>query len=251
MTSSIPLFSAQAANAGLDLLAPVSRVIDSYWYVLGNEVKEFEREFAAYCGVSICCSVANGTDALELGLRALGIEAGDKVMLAANAGFYGSTAVHLIGAVPIYVDVDPGHLTLSIDSLRFALKTELPKAIIVTHLFGQLADIEAITVLAAEVGVPVIEDCAQAHGATRGGKRAGSYGTIGCFSFYPTKNLGALGDGGAVITSNDSIAARLNQLRQYGWGAKYRVDLKGGRNSRLASCSCSGSCRYVAGEMSC
>ncbi|MDZ7593975.1 MAG: DegT/DnrJ/EryC1/StrS family aminotransferase [Thiobacillus sp.] len=233
MTSFIPLFSAQCANAGLDLLAPVSRVIDSHWYVLGNEVKEFEREFAAYCGASICCSVANGTDALELGLRALGVEAGDKVILAANAGFYGSTAVHLIGAVPLYVDGDPRRLTLSTESLSLALKTELPKAIIVTHLYGQMADIEAITALAAEAGVPVIEDCAQAHGAARGGKRAGSYGTIGCFSFYPTKNLGALGDGGAVITSNDSIAARLGQLRQYGWGEKYRVDLKGGRNSRL------------------
>lgn len=233
MTSFIPLFSAQCANAGLDLLAPVSRVIDSHWYVLGNEVKEFEREFAAYCGASFCCSVANGTDALELGLRALGVEAGDKVMLAANAGFYGSTAVHLIGAVPLYVDVDPGHLTLSTESLSLALKSELPKAIIVTHLYGQLADIEAITTLATEAGVPVIEDCAQAHGAARGGKRAGSYGAMGCFSFYPTKNLGALGDGGAVITNDDSIAARLGQLRQYGWGAKYRVDLRGGRNSRL------------------
>lgn len=233
MDHAIPLFSAERVNAGLDLNTPTQRVIASHWYVLGNEVSSFEQEFAAYCGTSSCVSLANGTDALELGLRALDVGAGDPVMLAANAGFYGSTAVHAIGATPIYVDVDSETLTMSAGALREALGKARPKAIIVTHLYGQLADIESIVAIAGEARIPVIEDCAQSHGAARGGRRAGSFGTIGCFSFYPTKNLGALGDGGGVVTSSAELDARLRQLRQYGWRAKYHVDVSGGRNSRL------------------
>ncbi len=229
----IPLFSSRHANATIDMVTPIQRVIDSQWYVLGGEVKAFEREFSEYCGVSNCITVANGSDALELGLRAINITAGDKVMLCANAGFYGSTAVHQIGAIPCYIEIDPDTHTLSVDHLRKALKTDIPKAIIVTHLYGQLADIEAIINLATDAGIPVVEDCAQSHGAIHNGRRAGSFGIIGCFSFYPTKNLGALGDGGAIISNDDTVAAKLLQLRQYGWGAKYRVDVAGGRNSRL------------------
>ena len=232
MTTFIPLFSAEKVNAALDLISPVKRVLDNYHYILGDEVKKFEKEFAAYCGVEHCISLANGTDALELALKALDIHSGDKVVLAANAGFYGSTAVHLNGAVPHYIDIDRTTLTMSVEKLKKALKLK-PKAIIVTHLYGQLADIETIVDEANKFGVPVIEDCAQAHGAERNGRRAGSFGTIGCFSFYPTKNLGALGDGGAIVTSNGKIGKILNQLRQYGWGSKYSVDIVGGRNSRL------------------
>jgi aminotransferase EvaB len=151
--------------------------------------------------------------------------------LAANAGFYGSTAVRLIGAIPHYIDIDPTTLTLSPENLRHALDTK-PKAIIVTHLYGQLANVEPIVEAASKIGVPVIEDCAQAHGATRNGSRAGSFGTIGCFSFYPTKNLGALGDGGAVV-ENGGLAIPLKQLRQYGWSTRFQVEVPGGRNSRL------------------
>lgn len=233
MDHAIPLFSAERVNAGLDLNAPTQRVITSHWYVLGNEVSSFEQEFAAYCCTSACVSLANGTDALELGLRALDVGADDPVMLAANAGFYGSTAVHAIGATPVYIDVDPETLTMSAGALREELRKVRPKAIIVTHLYGQLADIESIAAIAGEAKIPVVEDCAQSHGAARGGRRAGSFGTIGCFSFYPTKNLGALGDGGAVVTNSAELDTRLRQLRQYGWRTKYHVDVSGGRNSRL------------------
>lgn len=232
MNQDIPLFSFRALSQP-NVTAAIQRVVDSQWYVMGAEVAAFEREFAAYCGVLNCVSVANGTDALELGLRALGVKPGDRVLAVANAGFYGSTAIHLLGATPDYIDIDPKTLTISVEHLREAIGVNVPQAIIVTHLYGQLADIETIVELAAKAGIPVIEDCAQAHGAMRSGKRAGSFGSIGCFSFYPTKNLGAMGDGGAVVTSDASLAAHLRQLRQYGWAAKYRVEMAGGRNSRL------------------
>lgn len=219
-------------SADVDCLVPLQRVLASQWFVLGPEVVAFEQEFASYCGVEQCVALANGTDALELALRALNVQAGDRVLLAANAGFYGSKAVRLIGAVPHYVDVDADSLTLSAASLQASLAVR-PKAIIVTHLYGQLADIENIVNIAKRASVPVIEDCAQAHGARRNGKTAGGFGDIGCYSFYPTKNLGALGDGGAVVTRDSALAARLKKLRQYGWGEKYHVELAGGRNSRL------------------
>jgi dTDP-4-amino-4,6-dideoxygalactose transaminase len=232
MTSVIPLFSAQTANAAVNLLDPVKRVLDSHWYILGKEVSGFEREFARYCGAAECVGVASGTDALEIGLRALGVTKGDKVVVAANAGFYASTAVLLVGAIPHYVDVDPVTLTVSPEKVEEALES-YPKAIVVTHLYGRLADVEAIVEVASRRGIHVIEDCAQAHGAKRNGKRAGTFGTIGCFSFYPTKNLGAIGDGGAIVTDGSYLAAAIRQLRQYGWKNKYDVELPGGRNSRL------------------
>ena len=227
------MFSTKEANRGIDLLSPIKRVLESQWYVLGSEVSHFEKEFAEYNGVGQCVSVANGTDALELGLRALDIKEGDIVITTANAGFYSSIALHLIGAKPVYVDINPATHTLCINALQKTLKSVKPKAIIVTHLYGQLADIEAIVEVANEVGITVLEDCAQSHGAKRNGRFAGSFGAIGCFSFYPTKNLGALGDGGAVITKDSRIAEKLRQYRQYGWSSKYRVDLPGGKNSRL------------------
>lgn len=233
MTTPIPFFSAQAANAGIDLLEPVKRVVDSHWYILGQEVTEFQKEFAAYVDVAHCVSLANGTDALELALRAIGIGAGDAVLTCANAGFYASTALHAIGATPIYVDIDPRTLTMSAASLEQALNHVDAKAIVVTHLYGQLADIERLVDIAAARGIPLVEDCAQAHGAERGGRKAGAFGTIGTFSFYPTKNLGALGDGGAIVCNDPALALKVKQLRQYGWTSKYRVEVKGGRNSRL------------------
>lgn len=233
MSPTIPLFSARLASEGLDLRQAVQRVLDSHWYVLGREVEAFEAEFASYCGSAHCVTLANGTDALELGLRALGVGAGDVVFMAANAGFYGSTACHLVGGVPRYIDVDADRLTLSAAALEAALAVERPKAIIVTHLYGQLADIESIMELARNAGVPVLEDVAQAHGARRGDRRAGTFGQMAAFSFYPTKNLGALGDGGAITTDDETLAATVRQLRQYGWGSKYRVERPMGRNSRL------------------
>ena len=231
--SKIPLFSVKTVNANIDCLSVIKRVVESHWYVLGKEVAGFEEEFASYLGLSSCISVANGTDALELALRALGIAQNDHVITVANAGFYSSTAIHMLGAIPYYVDIDLQTLTMSAEKLKEALVSVKPKAIIVTHLYGQLADIETICHIASDANVPIIEDCAQAHGAKRHGKYAGTFGEIGCFSFYPTKNLGALGDGGAIVTNNTSLAVRLKQLRQYGWDKKYHVNQTGGSNSRL------------------
>ena len=234
MSEPVPFFSAQRIHEGFDALAAVRRVLDRHWYVLGEEVKAFERDFAAYCGVAHCISLANGTDALELALRALGIGPGDPVVLAGNAGYYGATAVALVGARPCFVDVDARTLTLSPQALQQALAQGLrPKAVLVTHLYGQLADIEALSTLCSQNGIALVEDCAQAHGARRGGQLAGSWGDIACFSFYPTKNLGALGDGGAMATGREDLAQRVRALRQYGWSQKYHNTLALGRNSRL------------------
>ena len=193
----------------------------------------FEEQFAAYNGVSDCISVANGTDAIEISLRALGIQRTSKIATAANAGFYSSTAILSCDAEPYYVDVDPETSTMSVEHLAKALSQEKLAAVIVTHLYGTLAKIEEIRLLCDEHHVPLIEDCAQSHGASRHGKKAGSFGDLSCYSFYPTKNLGAMGDGGAVCTRNKTLAARVRAIRQYGWSQKYHVVEQGGRNSRL------------------
>ena len=228
----IPLFSAAVVNQGFDLAGALERVLASNSFILGKEVAQFESEFAGHVGVSHCVSVGNGTDALELALRAVGVKPGDQVACVANAGFYSSTAVHLVGAVPRYVDVDESTLTMSPPALEQALDLR-PAAVIVTHLYGQLADVERIAQLCRARGVALVEDCAQAHGALRDGRRAGSFADIACFSFYPTKNLGAIGDGGAVVTQDDKLAGKVRLLRQYGWSEKYQVSRLGGRNSRL------------------
>ena len=235
MTRRIPLNDLVRQNRLIheELVSSARRVIERGWYVLGSEGTEFEKAFAAYCGVPHAVGVANGTDGIELALRAVGIDEGDCVATVANAGFYASTSIRAIGARPLYVDVVPDTHSMSIDSLKRELARNAVRAIIVTHLYGRLADIEAITAICKPLGIPVIEDCAQAHGATRNGKVAGSFATAGCFSFYPTKNLGALGDGGAVTTSDAELAERLRELRQYGWDKKYQVSRAGGRNSRL------------------
>ena len=229
----VPMFSADAAAFGIDLEAVLRQVLASRHYILGPQVQAFERAFAAYVGTAHAIGVANGTDALELALRALQIGPGRRVITVANAGFYSAAAIRAVGATPVHVDVDEQHLTLSPEALAIALAGNRVDAVIVTHLYGQMADMVAIDALCREARVPVIEDCAQAHGARRGGRAAGAWGTLGTFSFYPTKNLGALGDGGAVVTADGLLAERVRSLRQYGWRAKYEVVLAGGRNSRL------------------
>ena len=208
------------------------RVLASGWYVLGQEVARFESDFAAYCGTTHCVGVANGTDALEIALRAVEIKPGDKVLTTANCGMYATIAIIACGAEPVFVDVDPSTMNMAPDALRVALGMR-PRAVIVTHLYGRMAEIEAIMRASRAAEVLVIEDCAQAHGVRHEAKHVGSFGDIGCFSFYPTKNLGALGDGGAIVTNNAYWAERVRQLRQYGWSSKYRCDLPGGCNSRL------------------
>ncbi|MDZ4802123.1 MAG: DegT/DnrJ/EryC1/StrS family aminotransferase [Bryobacteraceae bacterium] len=203
----------------------IRRVLDRGWYIHGPELEAFESAFAAYLGTQHCVGVANGTDSLELALRAIGIGRGSRVATVAIAGMYSTTAILACGATPVYVDIlpDSTHMDLS----------QLPEAdaIIATHLYGQMEPMP--DVLAAAKGVPVIEDCAQAHGARLHGRAAGNWGKLGCFSFYPTKNLGALGDGGAVVTNHPDLAGRLRALRQYGWTGKYQAEIAGGRNSRL------------------
>ena len=213
-----------------DLEAAMARVHDRGWYILGPEVEAFEREFAAYVGVAECVAVGNGTDALELALRALAIGSGDAVATVANAGMYATTAIRAAGAVPAYVEIDES--TLQMDPAAFVAVPK-PRAVIVTHLYGRLADVERLGRMARDRGIVLIEDCAQAHGARAGARMAGTFGAIGCFSFYPTKNLGALGDAGAVVTGDRDLAAKLRALRTYGWGAKYHCTMEGGMNSRM------------------
>jgi dTDP-4-amino-4,6-dideoxygalactose transaminase len=150
----------------------------------------------------------------------------------ANAGGYSTAAILAVGAEPLYVDVDPRTLLLDLDHLRAAVGHRV-RAIVATHLYGRMVDMPGLLAVAGQAGVPVIEDCAQAHGARLHGRPAGSWGTLGCFSFYPTKNLGALGDAGAIVTADAALAGRVRTLRQYGWRGKYRSELPGGRNSRL------------------
>jgi len=200
-------------------------------FIHGSRHACFEREFASYCGARTAFGVANGTDAIEIALRALEIGPGDEVITVANAGFYTSTACFCIGAVPVYADIDPAELTMCPQSAAQCV-TRSTKALVATHLYGKMADIEQLMELCSRHGIPLIEDCAQAHGAERCGRKAGAWGTAGTFSFYPTKNLGALGDGGAVTTSDDSFAERVRLVRQYGWTTKYECVMTG-RNSRL------------------
>jgi aminotransferase EvaB len=211
----------------------VKRVMDSGWLVMGPEVKNFEQSFGNYIGVNHCISVANGTDALELALRGVGVKIGDQVATVANAGMYTTTALLAIGAVPVFMDVDLETRNATVAEVERVLELGV-QAVVVTHLYGlAVPHVRKIAALCFAKNIPLIEDCAQAHGARVDGGRVGSFGDASCFSFYPTKNLGALGDGGAVVTNNHEIAQRVTQLRQYGWSSKYRVEVSGARNSRL------------------
>lgn len=211
--------------------AAVARVIDSGWYVLGEEVEAFEHEFAQFCGVPHCIAVANGLDALHLVLRGYGIGPGDEVIVPSNTFIATWLAVSQVGATP--VPVEPDLATHNIDpGLIEAAITPRTRAIMPVHLYGLPADMDAINAIARRHGLRVIEDAAQAHGAVYRGRRAGALGDAAGFSFYPGKNLGALGDGGAITTHDDALAATLRKLRNYGSSVKYRHDLAG-INSRL------------------
>jgi len=213
--------------------AAIDRVLESGWYILGEEVETFEREFAAWLGAAHAVGVANGTDAIELALRAAGIQQGDKVATVSHTAVATVAAIRRCGALPVFVDVDPGYYTMSPSSLEAALDL-VPdiKAVVIVHLYGQMADIPVILEIAKRHDLIVIEDCAQAHGAALDDRKAGTRGDFGCFSFYPTKNLGALGDGGAVVTDNAVAAEKLCALRQYGWDEGRSSQIEG-VNSRL------------------
>ena len=214
-----------------DLDAAYKRVMESGWYILGKEVAAFEDEFAAYSQAKHCIGVANGLDALHLIVRGYGIGHGDEVIVPSNTYIATWLAVTHAGATP--VPVEPDVNSYNIDPTRMeAAITPKTKAIMVVHLYGQTADMDSINAIAQKHGLKVIEDCAQAHGALYKGRRAGSLGDAAGFSFYPGKNLGAIGDGGAVTTSDDQLAERLKVLRNYGSQVKYHNDVVG-FNSRL------------------
>lgn len=213
-----------------EILAAMERVLDSGTYILGEEVAAFEREFAAWTGSADCVGVANGTDAITLALRALDIGPGDEVVTTSLTAVATIAAIERAGATPVLADIEPDTLTLDPESAARAV-TPRTKAIVPVHLYGHLADIPALLDLCRRRGLVLIEDCAQAHGARLDGKRAGTFGRASCFSFYPTKNLGALGDGGAVLTDDPRLATRLRSLREYGW--ENRVSMAPGLNSRL------------------
>lgn len=229
----VPFLDLKASYLELkeELDAAYYRVMDSGWYVLGNEVEVFEAEFAEYCGVRHCVGVGNGLDALQLILSAMDIGSGDEVIVPANTYIATWLAASNVGAVP--VPVEPCLLTYNIDPARIeAAITPRTKAIIPVHLYGQPADMDPINELAAKHGLAVVEDAAQAHGARYKGRRTGSLGHAAGFSFYPGKNLGAIGDGGAVTTNDESLANRIRMLRNYGSQQKYVHECQG-VNSRL------------------
>ena len=212
--------------------AAIASVLDSERYILGSEVTAFESEFAAFTGVEHGIGVANGTDALHLALRAIGVEAGDVVVTVANTAVATVAAIEMAGARVAFVDVDEETLTMSPGALEGFLRTTRVRAVVPVHLYGRVADMPSIAKVARAHGVAIVEDCAQAHGAQFEGQTAGTFGDIASFSFYPTKNLGAIGDGGAVLTNDAGLADRMRLLRQYGWRERDRSVITG-FNSRL------------------
>ncbi len=213
----------------------IARVLASDRYILGAEVEAFDAEFAEFLGARYSISVASGTDALELALRACGVRPGDVVLTVSHTAVATVAAIERCGGIAVFVDVDPQTFTLVPEALEAALATDLPglaKAIVPVHLYGHPAEMPAICDIARRYDLFVIEDCAQAHGAAIGDQKMGTWGDIAAFSFYPTKNLGAVGDGGSIVTNNEHLAEKAEQLRQYGWKSRYVSDSIG-YNSRL------------------
>jgi dTDP-4-amino-4,6-dideoxygalactose transaminase len=222
----------RGADNHQEIFEAVERVIRSGKLIHGPEHSSFEREFADFVGSQFAHGVANGTDALELALRAVGCVAGSTVISVANAGGYTWIAAQAIGCQVIYCDTDPECLVMDPESLLQHLSDSV-SAVVVTHLFGNVAPVGRIVEMCKPFGIRVIEDCAQAIGAKDSGQMVGSIGDIGTFSFYPTKNLGGFGDGGALTTSNPEYSKAITGLRQYGWKSKYHITITGGMNSRL------------------
>jgi dTDP-4-amino-4,6-dideoxygalactose transaminase len=226
------------ADPGASLLAAHEQISDAFAavlrsgrYILGDEVASFEREWSQYCGVPWTVGVSSGTDALALAMRAVGVGPGDEVLVPAMTAVATWAAVSQIGAVPVGVDIEAVRNGMDPDGARAALSGRT-RALVAVHLFGRIADVDGLAEVAREAEAPLVEDAAQAHGATLNGRFAGSLGAAASFSFYPTKNLGALGDAGAVTTSNPEFADRVRVLREYGWRAREDAALKG-VNARL------------------
>jgi dTDP-4-amino-4,6-dideoxygalactose transaminase len=214
------------------VLAAWTELIDDTRYIGGESVTTFEDSFARYCGTEHAIGVANGTDALHLTLRALGIGPGDDVIVPTNTFVATVEAIVLAGARPRFADVDPATLLLTADTVR-AVATPLTRAVIAVHLYGQTPDMDALLECAGHLGIRLIEDAAQAQGATWAGRKAGTFGIAGCFSFYPGKNLGAWGDAGAIVTSDPMLADRLRSMRDHGRSQSHHEHVVLGTNSRL------------------
>jgi dTDP-4-amino-4,6-dideoxygalactose transaminase len=209
----------------------LARVLHSGWYILGQEVEQFEQEFSQYIGVAHGVGVGSGTEAIHLALGACDIEKGDEVITVSHTAVATVSAIVCAGATPVLVDIEPDRFSIDPHKIKAAI-TARTKAIVVVHLYGHPADLDPIQDIAKEHDLRIIEDCAQAHGARYKDKRVGSYGDMACFSFYPTKNLGALGDGGMVVTDNRALAEKALLLRQYGWAERY-ISHTQGWNTRL------------------
>ncbi|MEI7635907.1 MAG: DegT/DnrJ/EryC1/StrS family aminotransferase [Syntrophus sp. (in: bacteria)] len=227
--ASNPLASYRARKEAIDIA--VRNVMEGGWYILGKEVATFESEFAAYVGCTQGIGVGSGTEAIQMALKACGIGEGDEVITVSHTAVATVAAIEAAGAVPVLVDIEPDYFTMDTNKLESAISPRT-KAVIPVHLYGQPADLAAILDVARPRGLRVIEDCAQAHGATYRDRPVGAWGDMACFSFYPTKNLGACGDGGMVTTSDPALAGRCRLLREYGWAERYISSIPGG-NSRL------------------
>lgn len=229
----IPFLDLKAQYAALkpEIDAAVTSVLAGGWYILGEQVRALEQEFAAYCGVAHGVGVGSGTAALQLALLACDIGSGDEVITVSYTAVATVAAIELTGATPVLVDIEPATFTLDPQRLEGAI-TARTRAVIPVHLYGQPADMLPILDIARRHGLWVIEDCAQAHGAMYHGRRVGGFGDLACFSFYPTKNLGAAGDGGMVVSDDAQLTERVRLLRQYGWRQRYVSEMPG-LNSRL------------------
>jgi dTDP-4-amino-4,6-dideoxygalactose transaminase len=227
----IPFLSLVPGEDAAAVRGAIERVIERGWFVLGPEVEAFEREFAAASGAAHAVGVGNGTDALALILRALGIGAGDEVITTPLSAAYTALAILMAGARPVFADVDPRRLTIDADHVEQAIGPRT-RAILPVHLYGQAADMGALTRVASRHNLAIVEDCCQAHLATAAGRPVGTIGVAGAFSFYPTKNLGALGDGGAIVTNDATLAATIKRLRNGGQTDRY-YHQEAGLNSRL------------------
>lgn len=224
----IPLvdLKAQYASIRSEVDAAMQRVLDSTAFILGPEVRQFEEAFAAWCSARHCVGLSSGTAALELALRACGVGSGDEVITVAHTFIATAEAISAVGATPVFVEIDPRTWVMDAGACEAAI-TERTRAVIPVHLYGQAADMDAIGSVAARHGLAVIEDAAQAHGARWNGARVGTLGDVGCFSFYPGKNLGAYGDAGAVTTDDDALAERIRLLRNHGRQEKYLHEVIG------------------------
>jgi len=229
----VPLLDLTEQNASLrpEIEAALGRVLDTNAFILGGEVKELEKELADYCGTKHAIGCASGSDALLLALMAVGVEPGDEVITTPYSFFATVSAVTRLGAKPVFVDIEPDTYNLDVSQVRGVI-SERTKAIQPVHLYGQCADMRALNSVAGALGVPVVEDAAQAIGADEDGKRAGAMSDIGCFSFYPSKNLGGMGDGGFMSTNDDELARKLSALRVHGSEERYYHKWVG-LNSRL------------------